>query len=244
MQRSLQMSEETQSSKPVPSSSRRATPVAAPVVVRKKKNVKRSSVVEKPQARPNDPPSELLVPLVLIGVGLAANVVTTMMLRPDSMPLVMWVAVRMVIVVASTVLTYGALFIAAQVVEADYGYISTGAVKVAAITLTQSWVGDLATEIPIPYVPALIAFLATYAMFKYFFDLDDRDAIASMLVVRLVHWIAVAVVFIAIIAAISGGKESGIIAPLDALAPADNGAAVDDDDPPDDDPADVNGMDG
>jgi hypothetical protein len=207
--------------------SRSEAPRLPPRIVKKKKSVKRDTIVEKQESDPADPPSELLVPAILIVVSLVVNVITSLILRPESVPPGLWLGIRMSIVIASSIITYGALFLAAQVLDVEYGYITTGAVKVAAITLTQAWVGDLATRIPIPFVDWLLTFGSTYAMFKYFFGLDDMEALASMVVVRLVHWLVIAFVFIAIMSAIMGGKNIDFSLPAQVLAPADADAGPD-----------------
>lgn len=210
------MSEKPQSSRPVskragtPTSSKSGAPPQLPprVVRKKKKSVLVKAHPDVPgEASPAEPASELVVPAILVAVGVFAFAGTTLMVRPEGAPLVLWLGIRMVILVISAAATYGALFVAAQVVDADYGYISTGAVKVAAIVLTQAWFGDLVDLIPIPFAGSLLAFLVTYAMFKYFFELDDMAAISSMVVVRLMHWLAFVLVFIAIIGAMSAGAN-------------------------------------
>jgi len=235
------MSETARPRKPASKSASRPAPRAEapqlpPRVVKKKKPVKRESSGERRERGPADPPSEFLVPMILIGVGLAANVATTLMLRESAVSLALWIGLRMTIIVVSALLTYGALFVAAQVLDTDYGYISTGVAKVAAITLTQSWVADVASEIPIPILPWIIATAATYGMFMYFFDLDLSDAIASVIVVRLVHWLAVVLLFVGVIGAIVGGKS--LSGPMDIIAPAVNDAdnAADNGDDDDDEP--------
>jgi hypothetical protein len=240
------MSESARPPKPSGKSSSRAgaprsaAPQLPPRVVKKKKPAKREESEVRRKRGPSDPPSEFLVPIILIAVGLVATTLTTFMLRPESIPLGLWVAIRMTIIVVSTLLTYGALFIAAQVLDTDYGYISTGALKVAAITLTQDWVGDVSSFIPVPFLPWIIAVVTTYGMFMYFFDIDLREAIASVIVVRLVHWVALILIFAAIMTAIVGGAAAVDLAvPAAALAPGD---AKDEADMDDDDPADVQNM--
>ena len=206
-----------------PGAPRSAAPQLPPRVVKKKKPVKRESSGTKRRSEPADPPSEFIVPIILIVIGLAANTVTTLMLRDATVPLALWVGIRMTIVVLSALITYGALFIAAQVLDTDYGYISTGAFKVAAIVLTQSWVGDLAGKIPVPFLPWLIAAATTYGMFMYFFDLDLTDAIASVVVVRLVHFLALVLAFVGIMGLIAGGKSVDLSLPAAVLAPGDAG---------------------
>lgn len=234
------MSEKPQTSKPAaktssrPSVKQSAAPRLPPRVIKKKKSIKREVPVESQDLEPADPPSEFLVPVILIVVSLVINVVTSLILRPDSVPVGVWLGVRMGIVVASSIITYGALFLAAQALDVEYGYITTGAVKVAAITLTQAWVGDLATKIPVPFVDWLLTFGTTYAMFKYFFGLDDMEALASMAVVRLVHWIIIAFAFIAIMSAIMGGKDVDLSLPANVLAPADAGPGLDAEEPDED----------
>src|SRR4029077_14450396 len=95
-----------------------------------------------------------------------------------------------------------------------------GALKVAAITLTQDWVGDVATRIPVPFLPWIIAVVTTYGMFMYFFDLDLHEAIASVVVVRLVHFVALVVLFVGIMGAVMGGASIDSIGPAAGLAPA------------------------
>jgi len=209
-----------------------------PRVVKKKKPVKRESSGERRQKGPSDPPSEFLVPIILVVVGLVATTLTTLMLRPESVPLGLWVGIRMTIIVVSALLTYGALFIAAQVLDTDYGYISTGALKVAAITLTQDWVGDASSFIPVPFLPWIIAVATTYGMFMYFFDIDLREAIASVVVVRLVHWVALFLIFASVMTAIVGGAAAvDLSLPAAALAPGEAkqeaDADLDDEDPAD-----------
>ena len=121
-----------------PAAAKGETPQLPPRVVKKKKPARREVAAEE-DTSPADPPSELLVPAILIGVSLLINVGTTLILRPESIPIAPWLGIRMALVVASSIITYGALFLAAQVLDVEYGYISTGAVKVAAITLTQAW---------------------------------------------------------------------------------------------------------
>jgi hypothetical protein len=229
-----------------PAASRSAAPQAPPRVVKKKKPVKRESSGESRPARPSDPPSELIVPLILVGVGLVATTATTFMLRPESIPLGVWVAIRMTIVIVSAVLTYGALFVAAQVLDIEYGYISTGAVKVAAITFTQDWVGDAVSQIPIPFLPWLLTAATTYGMFMYFFDIDLNGALASVFVVRLVHFLAFALLFVAIVSGLAGGgggaldlmAPPGPAAPADPIDPADVNHAAEE--PDLDEPIDMN----
>jgi len=208
---------------------RSTAPQLPPRVVKKKKPVKREPGETKRERGPAEKPSEFLIPLILIGVGLVGTTATTVMLRPESVPFGLWVGIRMAIIVASALLTYGALFIAAQVLDTDYGYISTGAFKVAAITLTQDWVGDLATRIPVPFLPWIIAVVTTYGMFMYFFDLDLREAIASVIVVRLVHWLALILLFVGIMGAIMGGKSIDLTVPGAVIAPGDAGPEAGDD---------------
>jgi hypothetical protein len=215
-----------------PAASCSAVPQLPPKIVKKKKPIKREATAETRDREPADPPSELLVPVVLIVVSLVINVVTSLILRPESVPLGLWLGIRMSTVIASSIITYGALFLAAQALGIEYGYITTGAVKVAAITLTQAWVGDLATKIPVPFVDWLLTFGTTYTMFKYFFGLDDMEAIESMFVVRLVHWIVIAFVFVAIMSAIMGGKSINLALPFQALAPADADQEPDEPDDP------------
>jgi cytochrome b len=52
-----------------------------------------------------------------------------------------------------------------------------------------------------------------------------------MVVVRLVHWIVIAFVFIAIMTAIMGGKKIDLSVPFEALAPAGADAELDDEGP-------------
>ncbi|MBI3863562.1 MAG: hypothetical protein HY290_16855 [Planctomycetia bacterium] len=201
---------------PAPGAKREA-PQLPPRVAgkKKKKSVLVQAAPDVPASEtPAAPASELLVPSIMIGVGILAFAGTTLEGRPATMSLGLWLGMNMAILIVSGVLTYGALFIAAQVVDADYGYISTGAVKVAAIVLTQAWFGDLVGWIPIPYAGGLLAWLATYAMFKYFFELDDMAAISSMIVVRVVHWLAFVLALVAIVGAMSHGIDvSPLIAP-------------------------------
>lgn len=183
-----------------------------PVVVKKKKKADDGGPIVNQQAIAKDvtPASEVLVPSITIAIGLLMAAITTIAFRPEHAPIGTWLAVRMVMIGASLLITYGALFICSAVVEADYGYISTGAIKVAAIVLTQQWVGDIAEQLwhqfQIPFVGGLIAWLTTYGMFKYFFGLDDMEAIASMFVVRLVHWVVVVFLFVALVSAIFSGS--------------------------------------
>ncbi|HEY2249789.1 MAG TPA: hypothetical protein VGH74_01965 [Planctomycetaceae bacterium] len=228
------MPETPRTSKPAAKSSSRPAakhseaPRLPPRIVKKKKKpIQRETAVEPDGREAADPPSELLVPVIVIVVSLVINVGTSLVLRPESVPAGLWLGIRMAIIVASSVITYGALFLAAQALDVEYGYITTGAVKVAAITLTQAWVGDLATKIPVPFVDWLFTFGTTYAMFKYFFGLDDMEALASMAVVRLVHWLVIAFLFIAIMSAIMGGKNIDLSLPAQALAPAAAGAGAD-----------------
>ena len=58
------------------------------------KPVKREAAVESGDRGSADPPSELLVPAILIGVSLVVNVVTSLMLRPESVPLGLWLGIR------------------------------------------------------------------------------------------------------------------------------------------------------
>lgn len=202
------------------STAAKPVPKLPPRVVKKKESVKRRTVVEKQERAPSDP-SELLVPIILIVVGFAAVIGTSIWLhRYKEIPLGLglWLGIRMAMVVVSMVLTYGALFLAAMVVDTDYGYISTGIPKVAAIVLTQAWVGDLAGEIP--FVGWIVAFIVTYTMFKFFFGLDDREAIASMIVVRVVHILAFVFVFVALVAAASGVGRNAIELPAGGGVPA------------------------
>ncbi|MGQ0634705.1 MAG: hypothetical protein ACT4QC_08845 [Planctomycetaceae bacterium] len=177
-----------------------------PKVVKKKKAAQIVDGTPRP-VQPGTPASEFLAPLVLVIAGLAITVGTSLLLKPDGISTGAWLAVRMGMIVASLVITYGALFVAAAVVETDYGYITTGLLKVAAIVLTQDWVGDLAGKIPIPFVGGIVAFLTTYAMFKYFFGLDDAEAIASMFVVRIVNFLVMVVLLAAVIGALFSGVE-------------------------------------
>jgi hypothetical protein len=111
---------------------------------------------------------------------------------------------------------------------------------VAAITLTQDWVGDVCTQIPIPFLPWIVAVVTTYGMFMYFFDIDLREAIASVIVVRLVHWVALILIFASIMTAIVGGAAAvDLSVPAAALAPGD---PKDEADMDDDDPADFQNM--
>jgi hypothetical protein len=227
------------------SSSRPSAPRSAalpPRVVKKKKPSKREESEVRRKKRSSDPPSEFLVPVILLVVGLVATTVTTLMLRPEPVPLGIWVAIRMTIIVVSAILTYGALFIAAQVLDTDYGYISTGAVKVAAITLTQDWVGDASSFIPVPFLPWIIAVVTTYGMFMYFFDIDLREAIASVVVVRLVHWVALILIFASVMTAIVGGAAVDLSIPAAALAPGEAKQEADIDMDDEDDPADMPNM--
>jgi len=219
---------------PQPSAKLPEAPRLPPRVIKKnkKKSIKRDVPVEPQDDVPADPPSELLVPAILIGVSLVINIITSLMLRPELVSPGLWLGIRMAIIIASAIITYGALFLAAQALDVEYGYITTGAVKVAAIALTQAWVGDLATKIPVPFVDWLLTFGTTYAMFKYFFDLDDMEALASMAVVRLVHWIILAFAFIAIMSAIMGGKKIDLSLPANVLAPADAAADEPEEDGP------------
>lgn len=153
-----------------------------------------------------EPASEFLAPVLVAIIGLGLTVATSLLLRPDEIPAGIWLCIRLALVAGSLVITFGALFLATLVVEAEYGYISTGIIKVTAIVLTQDWVGDLAGRIPVPFVGSLIAFFVTYAMFKYFFGLDDTEAIASMFVVRIVHWVVFTFLLFAAIGLVMAGK--------------------------------------
>jgi hypothetical protein len=238
------MSESARPPKPSSKSSSRAgaprSVALPPRVVKKKKSAKRDESDVPRKKKSSDPPSEFLVPLILLVVGLVATTLTTLMLRPDIVPLGIWVAIRMTIIVVSALLTYGALFVAAQVLDTDYGYISTGALKVAAITLTQDWVGDVCSLIPVPFLPWIIAVATTYGMFMYFFDIDLREAIASVIVVRLVHWVALILIFASVMTAIVGGAAAvDLSIPAAALAPGEAKREADDDMDDEDDPADM-----
>jgi hypothetical protein len=149
------------------------------------------------------PASELLVPFVLIGVGLAGTVATSVWQAEGITDAGFWVAIRMGIVVASMAITMAALFLAAPLLDTEYGLLKYAIPKVAAIVLTQAWVADLTGYIP--FIGWVISYLVTYGMFKFFFDLDDIEAIASMAVVRLTHWAAVSFLFIAAFSFLIGG---------------------------------------
>jgi hypothetical protein len=73
-------------------------------------------------------------------------------------------------------------------------------------------------------------------MFMYFFDIDLREAIASVIVVRLVHWLALVLIFVSVMTAIVGGAAVDLSIPA-ALAPADANdeadADMDDENDPD-----------
>ncbi len=228
MSESSRVPKSTSQSSKRPGTTRLESPQLPPRVVKKKKPVKHESQESTRERGPDEKPSEFLVPLILIGVGLAGTAATTIMLRPESVPFGLWVGIRMAIIVVSALLTYGALFVAAQALDTDYGYISTGALKVAAITLTQDWVGDLAERIPLPFIPWLIAAVTTYGLFMYFFEIDLHEAIASVIVVRLVHFVAIMLLFAAIIGAIMGGKSIDLSAPAAVIAPNEADVEADD----------------
>lgn len=187
----------------------RESPRLPPRVITGKKEIEADDVPERrrPRAAQAGPASEFLAPVLVAVVGLAFTVATSFALKPEAIPVGLWLGFRMAMIAASLVITFGALFLASMVVEADYGYISTGLIKVTAIVLTQDWVGDLASRIPIPFVGGLVAFLTTYAMFKYFFGLDDSEAIASMFVVRIVHWVVFSVMFFAALSYVLAGNN-------------------------------------
>jgi hypothetical protein len=185
-----------------------------PQVLGKKKKKSRSGLSPEEAAfnaaAADKPRSEFLIPLILIGVGLVANVLVSMFIRDEGMPLGLWLGVRMAIIVVSMVITYGALFVCAAVLDADYGYLDVGAVKVAAICLTQGWVGDLVGEIPVPFIGSLIAFLVSWFMFKGFFELGDAEVWYSMIIVRLIHWLVVAFLFVLLMTAILNSKDISV----------------------------------
>lgn len=208
-----------------------------PRVVKKKKPIRREAAAAERDNGPAAAPSELLIPIILIVVGLIGTTTTTIVFRPEGYPFVLWVVTRMILVVGSAVLTYGALFIAAQVLDTDYGYISTGALKVIALTLTQDWVGDVVAETHIPLLPWIAGIFVTYGLFMYFFDLDLRDAIASVVVVRIVHYLALTLLFALIMAGARSGQS------IKVPVPGAPGAAVDADEEPDEeDPLDPNAL--
>jgi hypothetical protein len=168
-----------------------------PRVVKKKKSAERTERKQRPPGSSwTAEPAEVLVPLILIGIGLALNILCGILLK-ENLSVGFSIGLRLGLVALSTVVTIGALFAAAAVLDLSYGYFNTAILKVAAICITQSWVAELSDLIPVPLLPWLISFGVTYTLFKFFFELDDMEAIASMAVVNLVHkalfWIAFAV---------------------------------------------------
>lgn len=197
-----------------------------PVVVgRKEKKPAADPARRKKRRGPAEPASEFSAPLFVAFVGLGLTVATSLLLRPEGIPAGIWLGLRLALVAVSLVITFAALFVASMVVEADYGYISTGIIKVTAIVLTQDWVGDLASRIPVPFVGSILAFATTYGMFKYFFGLDDTEAIASMFVVRMVHWVVFSIVFVALIGFVLAGNNIELPAGWGDVAPAIEGPA-------------------
>jgi hypothetical protein len=182
-----------------------ATSALPPKVVKKKKVEKVTGEKRRASsANPSDP-AEVLVPVCLIVAGLGLNVAAALVVNDWHLTTGYAIGFRFLLVAASTVFTLAALFVAAAVLDLSYGFLHTAILKVIAITVTQAWVGDMAEMIPIPFAGWLIAFGTTYAMFKYFFELDDMEVIASMFVVRMVHWLLSVFVIVAIIAAVVGG---------------------------------------
>src|SRR5262249_51160089 len=143
-------------------------------------------------------------------VSLVMTVVVAVFNATEGLPLSWYVGYKLGFTVVSTIVTTLALFAAAALLDTDYGYISSGLVKIVAIVLTQAWVGDLAGLIPIPFVGGIIAWLATFFMFVTFFELDHLEAIRSMIIVRVAHTLTFWLLFAGFISwALTGGRGNG-----------------------------------
>src|SRR5258708_29379932 len=73
-------------------------PRLPPRVVKKKKSIKVKSVVAGEDREPADPPSEFLVPVILIGVSLVIDVITSLILRPESVSPGLWLGIRIAMI--------------------------------------------------------------------------------------------------------------------------------------------------
>lgn len=184
-----------------------------PKVVKKKKSVEKTGT-ERQSASAEDAsdPAEVLVPVILIVLGLILNLGISVLLKPEFLALGSWVGLRMALIGASTVVTIVALFVAAAALDLSYGHLHTAILKVAAIVLTQAWVGDICARIPFSLfgfspVEWIIAFGTTFTLFKFFFDLDDMEVLASMCVVRLVHVAMISFAFAALFGAVMSGAD-------------------------------------
>lgn len=170
------------------------------------KRVKVRASAEGP-SRSSEPIEEFRLPLIIAIVSGVLNIVTAACLIPAGLPMLMYIAIKLVFVFFSLGVTTGALFLAAALLGTHYGYLNTGLLKIAAICLTQGWLGDLAIWGPIPILFEVVAWGTTFAMFQLFFELDPGEVIWSMAIVRMAHKLSYYFAFAALVALVFSNPE-------------------------------------
>lgn len=213
-------------------SERRAPP---PVVVKKKKKEKeKPEPAERKKRRKGDaqPAIEFVIPLSMAIASFVIVLVLAIFNPAEQVWSIGWrLGFTLGMMVVSTIATTLALFVAAALLDTTYGYFHTAVLKIVAIVLTQSWIADLYSVLPVPFLWGFVAWLATFYMFVAFFDLDHLDAIRSMVIVRMAHTLMFWLAFAMLVAgAVSFGGGGGDIMPgaddADEMEGAEEGGPV------------------
>lgn len=178
---------------------------------RTKKKEPKPPTGTKKSRRPGDttPPTEFLIPLCLALASFVIQIVVTVLMPLEGLSVGASLGFKFALILVSGVVTTGALFVAAAVLDTSYGFVQTALIKIAAIVLTQAWLSDVLRLIPGRYVGEIIVWLVTFALFLTFFDLDHLEVIRSMIVVRVVHNFAVFLMFAALIASVAARQGEG-----------------------------------
>ncbi|MFO1019871.1 MAG: hypothetical protein U0903_04145 [Planctomycetales bacterium] len=115
---------------------------------------------------------EFAIPLGLLIVSAIVNLAFAAVFVPVGVPMWIYVLVKVGYILITTAVTTVALFAAAAILDTQYGYFGTGLIKIGAICLTQTWIGELGLHLPGAALIEVGAWVATFTMFMVFFQLS------------------------------------------------------------------------
>ncbi len=142
-------------------------------------------------------PLELKVPLVLLGIGLAAMAISAFT-DAGTLGVAVSLAYAAVILFVQIPVTVLSLYIMAALLEITYGYLSTAVLKLAAITLFVEGLAFAGTLLGYPLGTRLLLIPVGWFLFSLLFSLNFMETFYSILglgiISSAINWLLTMVV--------------------------------------------------
>lgn len=152
--------------------------------------------------RKSEPIWEKKAPLILFGIGLLILLIAAFAVGGPRGTAGALIALAIILALYLP-LTVAAMYIVAGILGVSFGILKTAILKLAAITLFTAAIDQVGAWVGLPVTGFLVAVAASFFLFSYFFDLDARDTILSVILISVLRWclgLVVAVMVAALVA--------------------------------------------